>query len=349
MQNHFPVQIRFVLLLLFALPSFGQSVDKMFGCGLRDKDGNLWFGTAWEGAYRFDVTTEKFTHFTTEDGLIDNHISSILEDKAGNLWFGTEKGVCRYGFSSESDTVKTFSDMTEKLGVAKFNFNCIYEDKSGNMWIGSNGWGVNRYNPVSGEVTHFTKEDGLGSNAVQCILEDRSGNLWFGERAGGVSLFDTATGKIIKVNSDGCFSTQIMDIVEDNSGKLWFANLYSGVCRYDPSAKTYTHFTTAEGFCNDTVTLIYKDLKGNIWFGCGSSKWNAGVGGLCRYNENAELRPNGIPFSGFGKLGGDASTDVWTIVEENDGTMWVGTRGGLWRYHSPSGKFIEYTHKVNSN
>ena len=61
----------------------------------KDKDGNLWFGiTGGNGVFRYDGKV--FTPFTTQDGLFNNHVGSILEDKNGNIWFGTEGGVCRY-------------------------------------------------------------------------------------------------------------------------------------------------------------------------------------------------------------------------------------------------------------
>jgi ligand-binding sensor domain-containing protein len=171
------------------------------------------------------------------------------------------------------------------------------------------------------------------------MLEDEAGNIWCGERAGGVCRFDAASGKFVKVNGDGCFSYQIMDIKEDKAGNIWFANLYTGLCRYD--GKNFTHFTKENGLCNDTITCLYEDKKGNLWLGCGSSKFVSGSGGLCRYD--------GKTFSPFGKIESPGSRDVWCIVEDNDGNMWVGTRGGLFRYHSPSGRFIEYTHKLGSS
>jgi len=47
------------------------------------------------GVYRYDGKT--WTHFTTEDGLIDNKICAITLDPSGNVWFGSfDKGVSRY-------------------------------------------------------------------------------------------------------------------------------------------------------------------------------------------------------------------------------------------------------------
>ena len=38
----------------------------------------------------------KFTHLTSDDGLSDNRINSILQDRRGFMWFATEDGLNRY-------------------------------------------------------------------------------------------------------------------------------------------------------------------------------------------------------------------------------------------------------------
>ena len=144
-------QICLLLLLLFATPGYGQVIENMFRCSLRDKTGNLWFGTG-VGVYRYDAITGKFTHFTKQDGLNDNSIESIFEDRSGNLWFSTPFGVCRYDG-------KTFTDITTKTGICNFDVNCILEDKNGNFWFGMNGYGVCHYNPISGVIKNYTKEN----------------------------------------------------------------------------------------------------------------------------------------------------------------------------------------------
>lgn len=326
-------QICSLLFLIFFIPCYGQTDEYMFHCAIRDKVGNLWFPTTGAGVYRYDAVTGVRTNLTERDGLCANNVSCILEDKAGNLLFVTEIGVCRYDG-------KSFTDITTKVGLCiKYYVNCILEDRNGNFWFGTNGYGVCRYNPVTGAVTNFTKEQGLGSIAVQCILEDKAGNLWFGERAGGVCRYDTASGRFTKVNGDGCFSSQIMSIIEDKAGNIWFANLYNGVCRYD--GKSFIHLTEENGLCNDTITCMYEDKKGNLWFGSDVSKWRGGRGGVCRYD--------GKSFTPFTTKEGLSDIRVWTIVEDNDGNIWVGTKGGLFRYHSPSGRFINYTFKANSH
>jgi len=41
-----------------------------------------------------------FTTYSTEQGLANNVVLSILEDKKGNIWFGTYDGLSRYNGES---------------------------------------------------------------------------------------------------------------------------------------------------------------------------------------------------------------------------------------------------------
>jgi len=371
-------QFHVIMLLLFITPCIGQPVENMFHGAIRDKAGNLWFATTLAGLYRYDAVSDRFTNFTMKDGLPTNNISSVFEDKAGNLWINTDKGVCRYKASQPDAEGKFISTFSKNESGCPYDIGLLAEDRKGNLWFGTNGYGICRYTPnpsahsglsendsagnaFTGVFTNFTKDDGLGSNFIQCILEDIAGNLWVGERAGGVSRYNPATGRFDRV-SGACFSSQIMGIIEDRNGNIWFANLYDGLCRYEPNYSgtngtdstrqaagpgKFIHLTEADGLCHNFVTCIYEDTKGNIWFGSDSGKWNTGGGGLCRYDPKKN-GTGGSFFTRFTDKDGIRLMNVWTIVEDNDGNIWVGTKGGLYRYHSPSGRFIDYTFKVNS-
>ncbi len=304
----------------------------MFHGAIRDKAGNLWFATMGAGVYRYDAVTSTFTNFKERDGLCNNNVYSVFEDKAGKLWFSTEYGICNFDG-------KSFINFTMKEGLCENRPILFCEDRSGNLWFGTNGSGICRYDQNSGEFKHYTKEEGLGSIFIQCIFEDKAGNIWVGERAGGVCRFDSVTDRFVSVNGDGCLSNQIMGIIEDQKGNIWFANLYSGLCRYD--GKSFIHITQADGLCHDYVTCIYEDKKGNIWCGSDAGNWGTGGGGLCRYDPVSKV------YTRFTTKDGIRNMNVWTIVEDNEGNIWVGCKGGLYRYHSPSGRFVEYTHKVN--
>ena len=63
---------------------------------LHDSQGNLWFSTDGYGAFKYDGSS--FSHFTTQDGLCSNNVTSILEDQQGNIWF-----TCHSILSTQDD------------------------------------------------------------------------------------------------------------------------------------------------------------------------------------------------------------------------------------------------------
>ena len=83
-----------------------------------DKKGMLWTGTNKGGLNRFDPTTNRFSSYTTLDGLPSNHIVSITSDDKENLWIGTNKGISRF-----SQSTKSFHNFSESDGLSENQFN----------------------------------------------------------------------------------------------------------------------------------------------------------------------------------------------------------------------------------
>ena len=54
-----------------------------------DRSGNLWFG-GQKGAFRYDGKTMET--FTTQEGLLDDFVGSMIVDRAGNIWLGHPGG-----------------------------------------------------------------------------------------------------------------------------------------------------------------------------------------------------------------------------------------------------------------
>lgn len=111
------------------------------------RNGTQWFGTE-QGVARHEgyKTLEKWTVFTTDDGLISNKVQAVIEDRKGNIWFATEKGVTMF------DHTAMYS-FTSKDGLAGNNVKCMAIDKDGILWFGTNT-GVSSY--ADGVFTRYT-------------------------------------------------------------------------------------------------------------------------------------------------------------------------------------------------
>lgn len=101
-----------------------------------DKRGNVWFGTRFGGASKFDG--KSFIHFNTSNGLTNNFIWTVNEDSQGNMWFATAGGgAIKY----DGQTMDAF---TSEDGLADDYIQSIAEDQFGNIWFGT-AIGITRY------------------------------------------------------------------------------------------------------------------------------------------------------------------------------------------------------------
>jgi ligand-binding sensor domain-containing protein len=81
------------------------------------------------------------------------------------------------------------------------------------------------------------------------------------------------------------FTKGLRSICQDSKGNYWIGSDQEGVCKYD--GKTFTYYTTENGFCGKQVISIKEDASGTIWFGTSS--------GLCSYDGvkfNSNINPN---------------------------------------------------------
>lgn len=110
---------------------------------------DIWVGTSRGGLHRFLPGSNTFETFTTDDGLPNNSIYSILEDQSGFLWLGTNGGLCR--FRPDDGAVRNY---TPRDGAQNFEFNsnAVTMTKDGLFCFGGRS-GFNIFYPDSMNVT----------------------------------------------------------------------------------------------------------------------------------------------------------------------------------------------------
>ena len=70
-----------------------------------------------------------------------------------------------------------------RQGLSSNNTEVITEDADGHLYVGG-GHGLDRLDPSTGRVKHFTAADGLAPGLFRAAFRDRHGVLWFGMTSG---------------------------------------------------------------------------------------------------------------------------------------------------------------------
>jgi signal transduction histidine kinase/ligand-binding sensor domain-containing protein len=168
-------------------PSDGQMHDLAGSVGLpnvatrlalsfaEDATGSVWIG--YNGAltrYR----DGRFVTFDAANALPPGRIWEIHVDRAGTLWLASsESGLIRVDHAGTDHP--RFRPFTMKDGLSTNNVEVVVEDLAGNIYTGGNH-GIDRLDAATGEVTHYTTDDGAAPGLLRSAFRDRQGVLWFG-------------------------------------------------------------------------------------------------------------------------------------------------------------------------
>lgn len=83
----------------------GNQITGLF----KDSKGNVWIHTEGKGICRYDDATQRFTSYTTEDGLPNDVIEKVLEDNSGKIWISTNNGLSCFDPANECFTNYSFA------------------------------------------------------------------------------------------------------------------------------------------------------------------------------------------------------------------------------------------------
>ena len=295
--------------------------------------------------YRIDA-------WTTENGLPQNSVTSLLQTHDGYLWLGTFSGLVRF-----DGTRFVLADEGRPGAFPSNRILSLFEDRPGSLWIGSAWGGLTRLE--AGAFKTYTVKDGLPSDSIYFVSSDRQGRVWLSMREGLVRFergrFTTHTVKdglpghpttrvvedrhgdlwfgtgagLVRLSPGGgeggdrftTYATRhglphdfIQDVYEARDGRLWIAT-DAGVARFDNGRVTAT-YTTADGLPTNRTTRLLQDRAGNLWIGT-----DHGIG---------VLKASGRSIVALTKADGLSDEHILALLEDREGDIWAGTRiGGL--------------------
>src|SRR5262245_4533860 len=109
-------------------------------------------------------------------------IYGLYFDHAGRLWLAsTQNGVGRIDDPyAESLKIVWYN---RRKGLATDSTFSLIEDNFGRIYVG-HARGVDRLDPNTGQIKHYTTADGLPPGLIHCATRDAQGALWFGGTGG---------------------------------------------------------------------------------------------------------------------------------------------------------------------
>ncbi|TBR14557.1 MAG: GGDEF domain-containing protein [Lysobacter sp.] len=195
-----------------------------------DREGNLWFGSQWEGLTR--VWSSWTRRYSSAEGLGDRIVWSVARQPGDGLWIGGNDGVSllenrrirqvvpgsalphphAYNLLAERDRLWIGTRgglrvldigttvphaVPELAAIGGAQVNAIVRAADGDLWIGTPE-GLFRLR--DGVLRRFGEDDGLADVRVRFVLAERDGRLLVGtqsglfERRGERFVRDTGTG-----------------------------------------------------------------------------------------------------------------------------------------------------------
>lgn len=307
---------------------------------------NIWLGTGGGGVNRISLNPlfiRKHNMATIKRLYNSNTVTSIF-DRGKELWIGVrsvgfvlydkQKGEAR--LYKEDPVLKNIS--TEINGI-----NTIVHIKSRNeIWLGSRYDGiwivsldrndrpvkVNRLSDICAGATSIWE--------TTTIFEDRDGHIWLGGWDGLRIISKDKKGNLFSehiTSDDNRYSlpySAVMGIVQSNDGRVWIATGGKGIyaVKLDVNSIEMPVFERipiqTSVLKYSRISVIFCDSKSQVIIGATGA-------GLLYYDQQKEC------FVESNKLLNGTIGTVYSIIEPNNGDMWLGTNNGIFNHKESNG------------
>lgn len=208
----------------------------------------------------------------------------------------------------------------------------------------------------------WTVANGLPVNSVNALLQSQDGYIWIATFDGLVRFDGVRFTVFNSSNSPELPSNRITDLWETRDGALWLRTEQMQLVRF--RGGVFTHFERARGVAQGVSTL-HEDSRGKVWVGT-----NAGLGiiagerfvpvaadtirgrqvvAICDRRDGSIwaalaggqlVRIEGEVVTQVVRDPGLAGETILALYEDPQGTLWIGTSKGIWRYGQALERFL---------
>jgi len=304
-------------------------------------------------------SNSSFLHYTTDQGLSNDHVLCINKDKLGFLWVGTVNGLNRF----DGRTFKVFHhDPKNPNTIPDGNITGITVAPDGMLWVGTSGglcvidpfWLSIKQIPlpensdtINNDIATEVEFDAEGmawtttetaiykinpkTEEIEYTYKTDSPNVgWYGmmiDRKGRIWMmkdylhrFDPST-QTMKIFKGGNQHFGALSMVEDARGQIWAGTWGWGIVKYDEEQDTFQRFRQQETLAMMLLPDNTASGRPFFWVGGGHS-------GLCIFYPDKEeylwFHPDTRdPYTHNNYLA------KFFFKDQSSGDIWIGTEVGL--------------------
>ncbi|MCW1736098.1 hybrid sensor histidine kinase/response regulator transcription factor [Anaerorudis cellulosivorans] len=335
--------------------------SNMLHSAYADRQGNLWLATRSCGLEKVIFYDSKFKTIHVNSNIhsaVNNDVRPIFQDSEKNIWIATkDEKIHIYDQNMQKKGILTEDGIIGEGPSLAGSAYCIMEDSKKNIWIGTKGKGVykliRKKNPNTFEIHPIQHNPhnpfSLSNDNIYSIFEDKNGNIWIGTYGGGLNLIRGGNEKSGIINGNNNLKNyplkqgaQVRILSADKHGNIYVGTTF-GLIVFDENFtkpeeivfRVYLRKDRANSIGGNDIFDICTTKSGDTYIGTFG-------GGISKIEETDQ---NGFPltFKSFGTSNGLPSNIILSLMEDNDGNLWIATEEKLTKFNPQKETFENFS------
>ena len=303
-----------MMICLFSIQTWAQSgklfnTDNQLSSNLatqvfQDKSGFIWIATrnglnTYDG-YHITIIKKDMSNFL---GLNSNYINSIAQDEKEHILLGTNNSLLEFT-GSEFLKIPMLDSKGKELATYVKQ---IYPLRNKDVAVATSGYGI-MLKKQDEQKCHAMKGEVEKLKYIHKLLEDKRGRLWIITEDG--KLYRKETNGRVTSHFTGTEGVGAQDILQDALGNLYLASKNQGVYLLRAGSNAFARISNIG---NLPIDNIYISRNNKLYIGCD------GLGIYVYDPQTGFLQDNPL----FSRLVNLAKSKVTSIIEDNQGNIWV--------------------------
>lgn len=348
------------LITLRLLPNETNYIDYERFNIVEDNHGLVWISTYGKGLFVFNHDLNQGQHFVAnekgESPIASNYLLCITADRRDGVWVSAEYGGVSHLQVMDKGVVRIFPNGRENLDLSNV-VRMVKKQRDGSVMVGTRDGCLYHY---SADMAQMLVKSHFDSN-IYIVVEMPQGRMWIGTRGKGIYGIPGLDFK----------NKKVFCLKPDDRGRMWIGTFGEGLSVAIPRGEGYevrTFFADSVGL--NEVRCLAIDRKGMLWGGTSGglfcvdpTRFAADGKGLRVYKRGSEIHDMLVDRQGrlwltvpgeglvcmqdgnFRIL--DASQGlinnmVQSVVETEDGNLWVSTQQGVSCWKAKDNSFDNY-------